>query len=52
MPYVVRTNDSGGTWMAEDLPSTEGSAVNAVTAVDEDHVWVVGDASTILRYAP
>jgi len=49
-PIVVGTTDGGATWTHAAMPELDlPVTLNAITAVDEDHAWAVGDRGTLLR---
>jgi len=45
-PYVLHSEDYGGTWRQESLPAH--GRLTALTSVDRDHAWIADD-SAVLR---
>ncbi|MBI2919077.1 MAG: hypothetical protein HYY01_13965 [Chloroflexi bacterium] len=47
---ILHTINNGGSWFEQ--PSGTGQRLRSVFGRDPDHVWVVGEGGTILRYVP
>ncbi len=48
---VICTSDGGITWSTREFTGTS-EKFNDVAYLDTNHIWIVGDRGTILRYSP